>query len=190
VAELLLLLPIVAFVGLAALTAIVLRRAGTIVARSREMEAFRSSVTDLAKRVDTSLDGAIGRIDAVRRGQVGAETIGPTIEAATDAVERYAEEARGLRGPAEAVAIRDDIVQELDRAGRALAMVEHGATILAQVRRRGRELEAQTSLKRGYLNLLHAKEAIDRHALRVEGLELTAEADGTTPTVTVREPRS
>jgi hypothetical protein len=190
VAELLLLLPIVAFVALAALTAIVLRRAGTIVARSREMEGFRSSVTDLGHRIDTSLDGAIGRIDAVRRGQVGAETIGPTIEAATDAVERYTEEAHALRGPAEAIAIRDDIVAELERAGRALAMVEHGATILAQVRRRGRELEAQTSLKRGYLNLLHAKEAIDRHALRVEGLQLTAEPDGTTPTVTVREPRS
>ena len=39
-------------------------------------------------------------------------------------------------------------------------MVEHGAEILAQVRRRGRELEAQTSIKRGYLNLLHAREAI------------------------------
>ena len=189
-AELLLLLPIAAFIGLAALTAIVLRRAGGIVARSREMEGFRSAVQDLATRVDTSLGGAIGRIDAVRRGQVGADTIGPTIEAATDAVERYAEEARGLHGPKEAVAIRDDIVLELERAGRALAMVEHGATILAQVRRRGRELEAQTSLKRGYLNLLHAKEAIDRHALRVETLELTAEPDGTTPTVTVREPRS
>ena len=60
-------------------------------------------------------------------------------------------------------------------------MVEHGATILAQVRRRGRELEAQTALKRGYLNLLHAQEAIDRHALRVETLELTADRDGTTP---------
>ncbi len=189
-AELLLLLPIVAFIALAALTVIVLRRAGTIVARSREIEGFRSSVHDLASRVDASLDGAIGRIDAVRRGQVGAETIGPTIDAATDAVERYAEEARALHGPAEVTAIRDDIVLELERAGRALAMVEHGATILAQVRRRGRELEAQTSLKRGYLNLLHAKEALDRHALRVDALELTAASDGTSTTVTVREPRS
>ena len=93
-AELLLLLPLAAFIGLAALTVIVLRRAGTIVARSREMEGFRSSVRDLASRVDTSLGGAVGRIDAVRRGQVGADTIGPTIEAATDAVEKYAEEAR------------------------------------------------------------------------------------------------
>ncbi len=80
----------------------------------------------------------------------------------------------------EAVAIRDDIVAELERAGRALAMVEHGATILAQVRRRGRELEAQTSLKRGYLNLLHAKEAIDAPCpARRRTFELTAEPDGT-----------
>jgi hypothetical protein len=189
VAELLLLLPIAAFIALAALTAIVLRRAGRIVARGREMEGFRSQVHDLAARVDASLDGAIGRIDAVRRGQVVADTIGPTIEAATDAVGKYAEEARALHGPPEAIAIRDDIVEDLERAERALSMVDHGATILAQVRRRGRELEAQTSLKRGYLNLLHAKEAIDRHALRVDTLELTADPDGRTPTITVREPR-
>jgi len=43
-------------------------------------------------------------------------------------------------------------------------MVDHGASILAQVRRRGRELEAQTAIKRGYLNALHAREAIARHA--------------------------
>ena len=47
-------------------------------------------------------------------------------------------------------------------------MVDHGAKILAQVRRRGRELEAQTSIKRGYLNLVHAREAIVRHAAAAE----------------------
>jgi hypothetical protein len=51
-------------------------------------------------------------------------------------------------------------------------MVEHGAGILAQARRRGRELEAQTSIKRGYLNLLHAREAIARHAARAVALDL------------------
>jgi hypothetical protein len=190
VSELLLLLPIIGFVALAALTAIILRRAGRIVARSRDLEGSRSAIRDLVARVDASLDGAIARIDTVRRGQVAADTIGDTIVAATDAVERYADEARALRGPAEALVIRDDIVAELERAGRALAMVEHGATILAQVRRRGRELEAQTSLKRGYLNLLHAKEAIDTHVLRVDALSLTADPDGTAPTVTVRDPRT
>ena len=50
-------------------------------------------------------------------------------------------------------------------------MVEHGATILASVRRGQRELEAQTSIKRGYLNLIHAREAIARHAARAEALD-------------------
>ena len=186
--ELTILLPLVAFVAIALATAIVLRRAGRIVAGTRQVEGFRQAIRDLAARVETSLEGAASRIDAVRRGLAPADTIGPTLEAATEAVEKYAEEARALSGPREVLEIRDDIVSELERAGRALAMVEHGAGILAQVRRRGRELEAQTSLKRGYLNLLHAREAIARHALRVEDLQVTVEPDGRTA-VTLREPR-
>ena len=51
-------------------------------------------------------------------------------------------------------------------------MVDHGAKILAQVRRRGRRVEAQTSIKRGYLNLVHAREAIVRHAEAARALEV------------------
>lgn len=188
--ELAILLPLAGFVALAALTVIVLRRAGGIVARTREVEAFRGAVRDLSQRVETSLDGATGRIDAVRRGQVPADTIGPTIEAATDAIGRYTDEARGFKGPTQVIEIRDEIVAELERAARALEMVDHGATIQAQVRRRGRELEAQTALKRGYLNLLHAREAIGRHARRVDDLEVTVEPGGRNAIITMREPRS
>jgi hypothetical protein len=170
--ELTVLLPIAAFLALAIGFAIVLRRAGRIVARTREIEGFRSTVRDLTTRIDQSLDGAAGRIDAVRRGQLGADTIGPTIAAATDAVSRYTLEARALKGPSIAAQVRDAIVEDLERAERALGMVDHGAGILAQVRRRGRELEAQTSIKRGYLNLIHAREAIVRHAAAAEELEL------------------
>jgi hypothetical protein len=184
IAELTVLLPVAAFVALAIGFGIVLRRAGRIVARTREVEGFRSGVRDLTTRIDQSLEGAAGRIDAVRRGQLGAETIGPTIEAATDAVTRYADEARALKGPPAAVPIRDAIVEDLERAERALGMVDHGAKILAQVRRRGRELEAQTSIKRGYLNLVHAREAIVRHAAAAEDIEmppLSERAKGSAP---------
>jgi hypothetical protein len=172
VAELTVLLPVAAFVALALGVGIVLRRAGRIVARTREVEHFRSAVRDLTTRIDQSLEGAVGRVDAVRRGQVGADTIGPTIEAATDAVTRYADEARALKGPQAGIPIREAIVEDLERAERALGMVDHGAKILTQVRRRGRELEAQTSIKRGYLNLVHAREAIVRHAAAAEDLEV------------------
>jgi hypothetical protein len=169
--ELSVLLPIVAFIALAAGLAVVLRGTGRIVARTHELEQFKRSVTDLAARVDASLAGASRQIDAVRRRQVGPETIGDTVAAATDAVERYAEEARGLRGPLAVRQVRADLVAELERAGRALGMVEHGASILAAARRGTRELEAQTAIKRGYLNLLHAREAIARHALEAQGIE-------------------
>jgi len=169
--DVLVILPIAAFVALAAGLAIVLRGTGRIVARTRELEQFKQGVRDLAARVDASLGGAAGQIDAVRRRQAGPETIGDTLVAATDAVERYSEEARSLRGPQAARPIRANLVAELERAERALGMVEHGASIMAAARRGSRELEAQTSIKRGYLNLLHAREAIARHALEAQDLE-------------------
>jgi len=169
--ELTVLLPIVAFIALAAGLAVVLRGTGRIVARTRELEHFKSAVQDLAARIDASLGGAAGQIDAVRRRQVGPETITETVAAATDAVGRSADEARGLRGPKTARHVQGELVAELERAERALGMVEHGASILAAARRGTRELEAQTSIKRGYLNLLHAREAIARHAHEAQDLE-------------------
>jgi hypothetical protein len=190
VTELAILLPLAAFLILAMGFVIVLRRASRIVARTREVENFRSSVRELAARIDQSLEGAAGRIDAVRRQQLGAATISATIEAATDAVSRYTEEARALHGPPAAESIRDDLVAELERADRALAMVDHGATILAQTIRRGRELEAQTSIKRGYLNLVHAREAIHACAARAEALDANLAPAPSEPPAPLREPRS
>ena len=166
-----LLLPLAAFIALAAASVIILRRAGRLIANQREIQSFRSSVRDLNQRIGMSLEGAAQRIDGVRRQQLSAEGLGDTVAATGDAITRYSDEARALKGPPEATAIARDIVSDLDRAKRAVDMVEHGATILASVRRGGRELEAQTSIKRGYLNLIHAREAIARHAARAEDLE-------------------
>src|SRR4051812_44449678 len=176
--ELAVLLPIAAFIALAAGLAVVLRGTGKIVARTREVEQFRSSVKDLAARVDASLAGAAGQIDAVRRRQVDPDLIGETVVAAIDAVRRYTDEARALHGPRQTHRIRSDLVSELERAQRALEMVEHGTSIMLNVRRGPRELEAQTSIKRGYLNLIHAREAFARRAL--DAKDLTTD-DGAAP---------
>src|SRR6478609_4698773 len=87
--ELAVLLPIAAFIALAAGLVVVLQRTGRIVARTRELEVFKTNVIDLASRVDSSLGGAAGQIDAVRRRQLAPDAIGETLEAATDAVEKY-----------------------------------------------------------------------------------------------------
>ncbi len=168
--ELVLFLPIAAFIALAAGLAVVLRGTGRIVARTREVEQFRGAIKDLAARADASIGGAAGQIDAVRRRQVDPGLITDVVVAATDAVQRYAEEAKALQTPRQGQRIRSELVADLERAERALGMVEHGTTTMAVARRGPRELEAQTSIKRGYLNLIHAREAIARHALDAQQL--------------------
>jgi hypothetical protein len=160
----LLVLPIVAFLILLVLFALVLRRAGRFVAATRDAERFRRQAGDLTSRVETSLGQICERVDAVRRGQVDAGALGDDIAASLDAVARYAEEARALRPPRVAAPIREELVGELERASRALQMIEHGREIQASARAGGREIEAQTSIKRGYLNVLHAREAIAHQA--------------------------
>ena len=174
--ELAVLLPILAFVALAAGLIVVFRRTDRIVARTREVEGFRATVRDLAGRIEVSLAGATERIDAVRHNALPPAALADTLTAATDAVDRYVDEVRGLDPPTAGRSIRSELIADLERAGRALAMVEHGTTILVNVRRGNRELEGQTSLKRGYLNLLHARDAIARHAAAAEEL-VTAPVD-------------
>jgi hypothetical protein len=152
---------------------IVLRRASRLIAETRRIEGFQRATRDLVERIGPSLDGVAARIDAVRRHTIPAEAIADNLAAATEAVQRYADEARALKGPAGGADIRAALVAELGRAERALEMVEHGRSILTSARVGGRELEAQTSIKRGYLNLLHAREAIVRHAARASDLELS-----------------
>ncbi len=157
-------IPIAAFVVVVVVFALVLRRTGRIVGLTREGERFRRTVDDLSGRIDTSLGGVIERIDAVRRHQVPPESILDNLAAGRDAVERYEQEAARLHGPVPADEVRAALLAELERAGRALAMVAHGCDLLSEARSGPSELEAQTAVKRGYLNALHAREAIARHA--------------------------
>ncbi|HEX5824866.1 MAG TPA: hypothetical protein VFY18_10455 [Candidatus Limnocylindrales bacterium] len=158
----LLILPLIAFLILLVLFALVLRRAGRFLAQTRDVERFRRQVGDLGSRVERSLNEVSVQVDAVRRGQVGADALGDDLNASLDAVAKYAEEAKALRPPSAAASIRNEIVGELERVARALEMIEHGRSIQTSARSGGRELEAQTSIKRGYLNVLHAREAIAR----------------------------
>jgi hypothetical protein len=159
--SILLAIPLVLFALLAASFILVLRRADRVVAETREIDAFRRDMGDVATRIAASLAGAAERIDAVRRGQVAPDTIGETLDAARDAMERYRAEAEALHVPSGYDPLRIRMVEEVGRAVRALDMVDHGcATIVAAAGGRGREPEGQTAIKRGYLNILHARDAI------------------------------
>lgn len=157
----LLAIPLVLFALLAVAFALVLRRAARVVAETREMDGFRQTAGDLATRIAASLAGAGERIDAVRRGLVAPDSIRETLDASRDALEHYRAEAESLAPPAGYDPLRARLADELDRAARALDMVEHGcATLSAASIGRGRGAEGQTAIKRGYLNILHAREAV------------------------------
>ena len=160
-------LPLIAFFSLATAFAVILRRAGRLLAATRDVERFRRQAGDLTERIETSLGEISVRVDALRRGQLDATVIGDDLTASIDAVGRYTVEAKALQPPADAIRMRIGLVAELERAERALAMIEHGCAITINARAGARELEAQTAIKRGYLNVLHAREAIHRHLVEV-----------------------
>jgi hypothetical protein len=163
-------LPIIAFLALATAFAVILRRAGRLLAATRDVERFRRQVGDLGTRIETSLGEISGRVDALRRGQLDATAISDDLTASLEAVGLYADEARGLQPPAAATRIRTGLIEELERASRAIGMIEHGCSIQISARAGARELEAQTAIKRGYLNVLHAREAIHRYRLDVAAI--------------------
>jgi hypothetical protein len=172
----LLALPVAIAVAVAAAGVILLRRTGVLAAESRQASAARNAVARLDARTEEVLGPLIAKIDQARRGQMAAEGLGEEIAATSEATAELIEAGRALEVPLALADVRAGMVAELERAGRALEMVEHGRSIMASARARGRELEAQTAVKRGYLNLLHAREAVGRYAARAAAYRSPTEA--------------
>ena len=105
----------------------------------------------------------IVRVDAVRRHEADGSTILDDLSGIVAALDNGLTHAESLDAPAAYAASRAGIVAEIGHAQRALDMVRHGCELAAGPRARMRSTEAQIAVKRGYLNLLHAREALARH---------------------------
>jgi hypothetical protein len=148
----------------------VLRRMSTLIARTRDLERYQKAVASLDARSAAAVDPLVRELDEARRGSANPGVLQDAVTAVQAQVADLGSEARSLPTPAPLVATTVSLVAELDRAARAADMAEHGINALA-MGTRGRDLEAQTSLKRGALNLRHAREAIARLAREVAALE-------------------
>lgn len=157
-------------------TAIVLTlvfRLARFSAHTRRLVAFRGTVESIATQTDASLGVISEAVDAVRRGSLAALDMAVQLGEAMTSVEQLAERARQLGHPPGSEPIRQGLIDDLERAGRALDMIQHGCSLLAGPRSREQEPEAQTAIKRGYLNLLHARESLARHAAAAQDLQVT-----------------
>ncbi len=165
-------LPLLLAALLLALLVVFAQRASRALARTREVAGFQREAAELAVRIDASLAALVPRIDAVRRHQLQPQEVEAELDEGLDSLGLYLEEARAIRTPPELSETRDFIAHEIERAVRALEMIRHGVRLAAAGRGRRGELEAQTSIKRGFLGLLHAREAVAEH-----GADLAAARD-------------
>jgi hypothetical protein len=176
VTEVLTVVSLVLFVLLVIAFASVLRRAARVVAVTREDDTFRSDGAALAERAVVAITIGAERIDRVRRRNDAPSTLDDVLPPLVEALAALRVEADALVPPAALAVAAARVVEEIDRAGRAVETVRHGCVMLGVEAGRPRELEGETSIKRGYLNLLHAREAL---ASLAEGLRVgRAEAGG------------
>jgi hypothetical protein len=139
------------------------QRASKALAQTRAVAGFQRDASELATRIDGTLEQLVTRVDAVRRQQVAPGEIQAELRSGLDAMAGYLEEARKIRTPDELAETRNLIAQDIQRGARALEMVVHGVRLWTGGYGRQSEMEAQTAIKRGYLNLLHARETVGEH---------------------------
>jgi hypothetical protein len=164
------LLPLVISFALGLPIVLVLRRVFVVGGDLRRGEQLGRVALDIVRRTDLSLDELSEVVDDLRRRRAGPETAEASIHAAAEALCRYADEAAIVDGHV-AAKEGEGLRVEIERAQRAVDMIEHGRQLM--LKGTGEAIgEGETSVKRGYLNLLHA-----RAAIRARGEAIAAAAD-------------
>lgn len=160
---------LVVLASLALLFLLTLRRMSALVGRTRDLERYQRTVKQLDRRLAATSDPFVTSLDEIRRRSGDPRTMADQLPGMQDALRAIAAEGRAAKVPRgltrEAVAF----TVELERAVRAAELVGHGLDALL-ADRGGRDLEAHTHLKRGALNLRHARESASRLAAEITGL--------------------
>ena len=155
---------LIAFIALSGLVAYVILRSRAAGRESRDSRAFADGVAELSARVLGSLGGALAVLDDLRHHRLDTAVALPAIDAALATIDGYVADVQALPASLQAQPVRADLEADLRRAERALDRTRHGCRILASGSGRGSDLEGQASVKRGYLELQHARDAFARHA--------------------------
>lgn len=145
------------------------RRMTKLAGQTRELTAYQAALESIAIRSAAAVDPVIEHLDEVRRRSGDPARVADVVPAAADQVHVAVMEARALRAPAALVDRTAAVIAELERSERALDLIDHGLSGLVGIRG-PRELEIQTTLKRGALNLRHARDAIAGVAAEVAAL--------------------
>ena len=127
--------------------------------RVRREKASGVAAAEIARRTETLLGDLLVVVDEVRRRKVPPQDVEPRMAEAADLLRRQVQDATALSRGGPWATTAAALVADMERAQRAIDLVVHGGELLADVTGVGRG-EGETSVKRGYLNLVHAREAI------------------------------
>ena len=151
--------PLVIFFVMGILVLYLLWRVVVVGGEVRRDAQVNKAAADLAHRVDTSLTELAALVDDVRHRKSPPDATQASLHAAADAMSMYAREAEPMAHHRAASSGVASLAVEIDRAQRAVDLIEHGRALMADqsIEHIG---EGETAVKRGYLNLVHAREAI------------------------------
>ena len=164
------LLPLVVAFALGVPIVFVLRRVFVVGGDLRRDAQLGRMALDIVHRTELSLDELAMVVDDLRRGKTEPEACEASIRACGEALSKYAQEAAVVDKDVTA-AEGGGLRTEVERAQRAVELIEHGRQLMAVGRVEGMA-EGETSVKRGYLNVLHARDAI-----RAKGEAIAAASD-------------
>jgi hypothetical protein len=156
-------------VVLALLFVATLRRASALAARTRSLERFQGAADSLDRRFAAIVGPLVAGLDEIRHHVGDPAALRDQLTATQAGLDELQNEAEGLAAPTGLVGMVTLMRGDLDRAQRAASLVEHGLASMVNTTI-GRDLEAQTSLKRGSLNLRHAQGAFALRAREVAAL--------------------
>ena len=162
-------LPLILLALLVFVLVMLARRAARALAVARAATVFQEQVAGLSGRLTPVIEELVRRVDAVRRHQLPAEEIREALATAQTTFENEREAIATWQLPPGFSAPIGDVAEDLERLVRAVETIDFATRLVVAGSSRQRELEAQTAIKRGYLNLLHARQSFQDHVGLVAG---------------------
>jgi hypothetical protein len=162
------LLPVAVFLAMGVVVVLGLWRVVVVGGEARRTAQSFRLASDVAHRAESCLADLGATVDDLRHRRLEPQDAVAPLAAATATLTGYTAEARLAVGRAGSP-IASGLVEDLERAQRSLELIEHGRQLL-ETEGRGAG-EGETAIKRGYLNLLHAREA-----LKQRGADIRASA--------------
>ncbi len=158
--------PLIVFFALALPILFLLWRVLVVGGELRRDAAHGRTALDIARRVDISLAELADLIDELRRRKADPDASADSLRAAAEALRHYAREAEQVDKRVIRLPGSPTFGSEIERAQRAVDLIEHGRALMLDVKE-DRFAEGETSVKRGYLNLLHARDALKARARQI-----------------------